>query len=92
MAISQSFLFPELLFRIIEIFSLVFPSEKSSPGDLPSSRIEPRSPALQANSLPAKPPGKPQKNLKISKSCIASYLKYALVICMRFQCWISHAC
>ena len=29
-----------------------------SPGDLPHSGIEPRSPALQADSLPAKPPGK----------------------------------
>ena len=31
----------------------------SSPGDLPNSGIEPRSPALQANSLPSEPPGKP---------------------------------
>ena len=30
-----------------------------SPGDLPSPGIEPRSPALQGDSLPAKPPGKP---------------------------------
>ena len=30
----------------------------SSPGDLPDPRIEPRSPALQANSLPSEPPGK----------------------------------
>ena len=30
------------------------------PGDLPYSGIEPRSPALQAESLPAEPPGKPQ--------------------------------
>ena len=28
-----------------------------SPGDLPNSGIEPRSPALQADSLPAEPPG-----------------------------------
>ena len=28
------------------------------PGDLPNSGIEPRSPALQADSLPAEPPGK----------------------------------
>ena len=32
---------------------LLFPS----PGDLPSSGIEPRSPALQADSLPSEPPG-----------------------------------
>ena len=29
-----------------------------SPGDLPSTGIEPRSPVLQADSLPAEPPGK----------------------------------
>ena len=29
------------------------------PGDLPDAGIEPRSPALQADSLPSKPPGKP---------------------------------
>ena len=31
-----------------------------SPGDLPSPGIEPRSPALEADSLPAEPPGKPK--------------------------------
>ena len=31
----------------------------SSPGDLPNPGIEPRSPALQADSLPSEPPGKP---------------------------------
>ena len=31
----------------------------SSPGDLPQSGIEPRSLALQADSLPSEPPGKP---------------------------------
>ena len=30
-----------------------------SPGDLPDPGIEPRSPALQADALPSKPPGKP---------------------------------
>ena len=29
------------------------------PGDLPNPGIEPRSPTLQADSLPAEPPGKP---------------------------------
>ena len=29
------------------------------PGDLPNPGIEPRSPALQADSLPSEPPGKP---------------------------------
>ena len=35
---------------------LLFPS----PGDLPNPGIEPRSPALQADSLPAELPGKPR--------------------------------
>ena len=30
------------------------------PGDFPNPGIEPRSPALQADSLPAEPPGKPK--------------------------------
>ena len=30
-----------------------------SPGDLPNPGIEPRSPTLQADSLPAEPPEKP---------------------------------
>ena len=31
-----------------------------SPGDLPYLGIKPRSPALQADSLPSEPPGKPK--------------------------------
>ena len=31
-----------------------------SPGDLPNQEIEPRSPALQVDSLPAEPQGKPK--------------------------------
>ena len=31
-----------------------------SPGDLPKPGIKPRSPALQADSLPSEPPGKPK--------------------------------
>ena len=31
------------------------------PGDLPDLGIKPGSPALQADSLPSEPPGKPQK-------------------------------
>ena len=33
----------------------------SSPGDLPDPGTEPGAPALQADSLPSGPPGKPQK-------------------------------
>ena len=35
-----------------------------SPGDLPNPGIEPRSPALQTDSLPAEPQGKP-KNIGV---------------------------
>ena len=42
-----------------------------SPGDLPNPGIEPRSPALQVDSLPAEPPGKP-KNTGV---CSLSFLQ-----------------
>ena len=35
-----------------------------SPGDLPNPGIEPRSPALQADSLSAEPQGKPERMLR----------------------------
>ena len=35
-----------------------------SPGDLPNPGIERRSPSLQADSLPSKPPGKPKFPVK----------------------------
>ena len=41
-----------------------------SPGDLPNPGVEPRSPALQADALPSKPPGKSFHWLKVlPKSC-----------------------
>ena len=43
-------------------------------GDLPNPGIEPMSPALQANSLPTDPPGKP-KTRDIQKILFAVYLK-----------------
>ena len=45
--------------RILEWVAILF-SRRSSPGDLPNPAIEPRSPALQADSLPAEPPRKPK--------------------------------
>jgi len=33
----------------------------ASPGDLPKPGIKPRSPSVQADSLPAEPQGKPKK-------------------------------
>ena len=35
------------------------------PGDLPDTGIEPRSPALQADSLPSEPPGKLKETLGV---------------------------
>ena len=35
-----------------------------SPGDLPNTGIKPRSPTLQADTLPSEPPGKPRKTVK----------------------------
>ena len=47
---------PSMGFSRQEYWSgLPFPS----PGDLPDPRIEPRSPALQADALTSEPPGKP---------------------------------
>jgi len=43
---------------------LPFPSS----GDLPNPGIEPRSPALQADSLPSEPLEKPQKNTILFKN------------------------
>ena len=40
------------------------------PGDLPSPGIEPRSPALQADSLPSKPPGKPRNPYYVPKTSL----------------------
>ena len=40
----------------------------SSPGDLPNPRIEPGSPALQTDSLPSEPPGKPMITLEEGKN------------------------
>ena len=40
-----------------------------SPGDLPDPRIECRSSALQADSLPSEPPGKP-KNTSVGSLCL----------------------
>ena len=46
---------PSMEFYRQEYWSeLPFPS----PGNLPNPRIEPRSPALQADALPSEPPGK----------------------------------
>ena len=47
---------------------LPFPSR----GDLPDPGIDPRAPALQADSLPSEPPGKPGK-IYMVRSILISY-------------------
>ena len=49
-----------------------------SPGDLPNPGIKPRSPALQADSLPAEPPGKP---LQLIGRHSTEVKKYVCVVC-----------
>ena len=51
------------------VLSMEFPRQEywsgqpfPSPGDLPNPGIKPWSPALQANSLPSEPPGKPSRS------------------------------
>ena len=44
-----------------------------SPGDLPNPGIEPRSPALQADYLPAEPQGKP-KNPGVGSLSLLQYI------------------
>ena len=50
-----------------------------SPGDLPDPGIEPRSPALQADSLLSEPPGKPDRwegeDAKQRKSCLQTNIE-----------------
>ena len=46
-----------------------------SPGDLPDAGIEPRFPALQADTLPSEPPGKPIKSLSNVSSVLPKILE-----------------
>ena len=50
-----------------------------SPEDLPNSGIEPGSPALQADTLPSKPPGKPKCPISEYLSSINQFI-YRLMI------------
>ena len=53
-----------------------------SPGDLPDIGIEPGSPALQADSSPSEPPGKPLlvwNSLKTAPSCCSSECTFTKV-------------
>ena len=71
-----------------------------SPGDLPGPGIEPASPALQVDSLPSKPPGKPQERdihvniytymcvcIYIYKWCFIYIVKWCLLWCRLDRGW-----
>ena len=55
-----------------------------SPGDLPNPMIRPRSPTLQADSLPAEPPGKPKNQERLTQVCLHSPRRQMGV---RGHCW-----
>ena len=65
------------------------------PGDLPNPGIEPRSPALQADSLPSEPPGKP-KNTRVGSLSLlqgiflAQELNLGLLHCRQILYQLSH--
>ena len=52
-------------------------------GNLPNPGIEPRSPALQADSLPSVPPGKP-KNMGVGSLSLLQQLNQGLLHCRWF--------
>ena len=56
-----------------------------SPGDLPNPGIEPRSPALQADTLPSEPPGKPSRQDFFFLNFKLEYI-VDLQCCVRFRC------
>ena len=66
---------PSLGFSRQEYWSgLPFPS----PGDLPNPGIEPRSPALQVESLPSGPPGKPPSSVyQLAFGCLLGLQSFA---------------
>ena len=54
----------------------------ASPGDLWNPGIKPRSPSLQADSLPSEPPGKPEKYYSdpiFKRMCVCISLKIFLI-------------
>ena len=57
-----------------------------SPGDLPDPGIEPRSPALQADSLPSEPPGKPILSKQTYSVPIILKKKSSLEFLRSFHC------
>ena len=62
-----------------------------SPGHLPDPGIEPGSPALQTDSLPSEPPGKPYKAIKnivgsIYRHCCCLVAKSCPALCNPIDC------
>ena len=54
----------------MDVFRPEYWSGFPSPADLPNPGIEPRSPALQADSLPAEPPEKTAVEMKINREIL----------------------
>ena len=63
-----------------------------SPGDLPSSGIEPGSPALQADALPSEPHIHIPKANLASPGCLYLYLVIWGIKCFSWSCFDSHQC
>ena len=57
------------------------------PGDLPNPGIKPRSPALQVDSLPIEPPGKPKIQFRYVNSwCVCLVAQLCLTLCDTLDC------
>ena len=59
----------------------------SSPGDLPNPGIEPRSPTLQADTLPSEPPGQPIDKTRANRRVPSDYWDSAECTDFGFQEW-----
>ena len=81
--------------RLLEWAAIPFSRGSSKPRDLPNPGIEPRSPALQVDSLPAEPPGKPKNtavrilNL-LQRIFPTQELNYSLLHCRRILYQLSY--
>ena len=53
-----------------------------SPGDLPRPEVESKTPALQEDSLPSEPPGKPQYFIGTNKTVVYNESALDLIICI----------
>ena len=61
-----------------------------SPGDLPNPEIEPRSPTLLVDSLPAEPQGKVAESQTSASSPIQSQHYFNVSTCFQKQSFFSH--